>query len=85
MKKICLIMAKNRNKNLRTVKKGVDNKRETSIMALYNTLVFPLSEFSMQLWPPQSQKCYSIKDTDTGNEGDPRCGEMSFRTEMNPQ
>lgn len=75
-------MAKNANKNIGTMKERVDNKREISIMALYNTMVCPLSELAMQLWPPQSQKCYSIKNTDRGDEGGQRCGEMSFRTAM---
>lgn len=47
-------MVKNANKNLRTMKERVGNKRETSKMALYNTIVCPLSEFAMQLWPPIS-------------------------------
>lgn len=47
-------MAKNANKNIGTMKERVDNKREISIMALYNTMVCPLSELAMQLWPPQS-------------------------------
>lgn len=78
-------MAKNANKNIRTMNQKVGNKGEIFIMALYNTIVCLLSEFTMQLRPPQSQKWYSIKDTDTGDEGDQRYGEMSFRTEMNQQ
>lgn len=78
-------MAKNANKNLRTMKKRVGNKRENSIVALYNTIVCRLSVFSMQLWPPQSQKCCSIKDTDTGDEGNQKFGVMFFRREMNQQ
>lgn len=78
-------MAKNANKNIRTMNKKVGNKEEIFIMALYNTIVCLLSGFTMQLWPPQSQKCCSIKDTDTGDEGDQRCGEMSFRAEMYQQ
>lgn len=57
MKKICPIAAKKTNTILRVTKKGVGNSRENIRMPLYRATVCPLSEFSMQLWPPQSQKC----------------------------
>lgn len=70
MKKICPIVAKKANTILGVTKKGVGNKKENIRMPVYKAIVCPLSEFSRQHWPPWSQKCYSIKDTETGDKDD---------------